>query len=458
MKKLQPIGQILGPLLIVLPPLVVALFWAQWALRVVDLHEQAIAPVLGGGFSPFIQIAWAWNEGLGWVQTVRWEPLQLWCWDQHWGPLFIPIAWVSGFWESAWTLARIQVVLVSLGCLSAWLLGWAEARFTGAVAGLLIYACSGPLIVIALADYQNLTLALPLLPLAVWAARHASTPVFLVVMALLGSVREELLLLVPLVGLTGGVHRAVLAALVSAGWAAVLHGWAGFLSGNSATVTVVGESWLHLVQAGLDFLPRIDWGHYLQFAGTGLIWLFMAPLYALSCWAIAGFQYMPGAAAITGPGWNFVHHLAPLVGMAICGGIVGVGRLMRAAPWARPLLLLAVVGWSLYSLSQWNGHIVNRGIRAGGAGTHPAWQLLEQVPDDAVLLVPSTIAPAAARRRWLVMPQSLGHHVLTDQVTHAIDNGRSIEEEMPPEIRWRPQGRVEATQQQWQLRVIEPER
>ncbi len=455
MRWLHPIERVGGPLLLVLPPLIVALSWAGWALGVVAQHERAIEPVVGGGFAPFIQIAWAWNEGLGWVQTVRWEPLRLWCWDQHWGPLFIPIAWLSGLWESAWTLARIQVVLVSLGCLSAWLLGWAEARLPGAVAGLLIYACSGAVMVIALTDYQNLTLALPLLPLAIWASRHASLPVFLLIAALLGSVREELLLLLPLVGLAGGAHRALLAALVSAGWAALLHGWAGFLTGDSATATIVEASWRQLATGGLELLPRIDWNRTLRFCGPGLIGLVAAPLYAMACWGVAAFQTLPGASSITGPAWHFVHHMAPLVGMATCGGIVGVGRLMRALPRLRLVLLVVVMVWSLFSLSQWRGDIALFGVRGAVGGPHPAWSLLHRVPPDAVLLVPSTIAPAAAQRRWLVMPQSLGSHVRGEQVTHVIDDGQRIEQELPASIRWRPEGEIVATSGRWTLRVVQ---
>jgi hypothetical protein len=443
----------LGPTLILLPPLLACLLVSWGLLWLVSLREQAIAPVNGGGLAPFVQIAWSWNQGLGWLQTVRWETTAAWWWDQHWGPLFIPIAWLSHLLDGPWALCRVQALLLGAGVMGAWLLGWSESRAPGGLAALLLYSCSAPALLVATADFQLLSLALPLLPITVWAARHASLPLFVLLAVLLAAGREELLVLLPLAGLAGGLPRAAVGCLLAVAWALLLHHQGGFLTGNSALVAVLAESWSQA--EGPAVLPMIDWGHYARFCGPGLPWLLLAPTFATGAWCVAAFQYLPGSEFVSNPGWSFLHHLAPLVALATCGGIIGVGRLMRALPRLRLLVLLAVALGCALSLQRWRGDALPRVLPVGEAARHPAWDLLVQVPDDAVLLTPARIAPAAAQRRWLVMPQSLGVHIQPAQVTHVIDDGQSIERELKPDQPWRPQGSVLSRSAGWSLVEIE---
>ncbi len=452
MKPTSSLARLLGHALVWLPPLLVCLLWTVLATSLVDAREQAIEPVTGGGLAPFVQLAWAWNAGLGWVQTVRWESVQAWWWDQHWGPLFVPIAWLSGLSDSPWALPRLQVLLVGLGSLGAWWLGWAEARLWGGWAALLLYASSAPLLLIATADFQLLALTIPLLPVAVWAARHASLPVFAAALLPLAAVREEALLLLPIVGLCGGLHRALLGAGVAGGWALLLHAWAGFFTGRSALALVLSESWR---QASPALLPGIDWAHYAGFCGGALPWMPGAPALALGAWAVAAFQYLPGTELISNPGWRFVHHLAPLVGLSLCAAILTVGRLMRALPWGRPLLLLAVGASCAVALARVERPMAEPLHLEPPVEPHPAWALLDQVPDDAVLLVPHRVAPAAARRRWLVMPQSLGYHIQPEQVTHLLDDGASIQRELRPQQSWEREGTLLAELDVWTLVELE---
>ncbi|MFN7146570.1 MAG: DUF2079 domain-containing protein, partial [Myxococcota bacterium] len=202
--------------LVALVPAAAVAGWTAWVLRQVDAIEREIKPLGGLAYATFVQLAHNWAAGAGWVQTVHRGYAEDWRWGGHYAPVLFASSWLASFSDSPWALARVQVVAVGLGGLAAWKLGRAEAGLLGGAVGLALYLGSGPAVLLALADYQDLVFVLPLLPLAVWAARHATAPVFVLAAAALGAAREEALLLLPIVGLAGGAPHTLPGAAVTA--------------------------------------------------------------------------------------------------------------------------------------------------------------------------------------------------------------------------------------------------
>lgn len=398
-------------------PVVVAAAWIRWALATIALQEREIRPLSGLAYATFVQLAHAWGEGLGWRQTVHVGYAEDWRWGGHYAPLLHVAAWLASLSDSPWALARVQAVAVGLGGLAAWKLGKDEARWPGAVAGLAMYAISGPVALLALADYQDLVLTVPLVVLAVWAARHARPWVFVACAALLGGTREEALVLLPLVGLSGGLPRAVLGAAVSAAYLLVyremgpppypnpLLDIAGWMAGPARPP------------------PDPNWHLYGVMSAPAWPWLLLAPFVALGAVPVAYFHASDptGVGGLASPA---IHHLAPLTAVAIAAGIVGACRPMRlgrAAAWGTLAVVLVA---SVLSMRGWSTPLRTYGVRVRGSGEHPAWSLLAQVPADAAILVPEDVAPAAARRARVVTRDSLGDRVPAAQVKWALDDGR----------------------------------
>lgn len=417
------------------PPLLVAVAWVQWALKVVDLQERAIRPLSGLAYATFVQLAWAWSHGYGWVQTVHRGYAEDWRWGGHYAPILFANAWLASLSTSPWALARVQVIVIGLGCVPAWFLGLAEAGLLGAIAGVAIYAGCGSTVQIALADYQDLAFCIPLFPLAVWAARHGGVGAWCLAAVLLGSTREELVVLLPLVGLTGGWKRAGWGLLVALGYGLVYRSM-----GAPPYPNPLGSITEWQVSRGVPEAARfagIRWDLYGMVAGSGWPWLVAAPITALAGVPAMLFHHQDPTSvkSVVSPA---VHHFAPMVGAAVAAGIVGAARLMRLSRWAAVGVLLAVGATTWYSLRSWESPLRSFGIRVSGASAeHPAWALLQQVPEDAVLLVPAEIAPAAARRRYVVTPDSVGDRVSPGQVAWAIDTGGTEGELVATSGKWR---------------------
>lgn len=426
--------EILETTLAVAPPFVVAAGWIRWALHVVDLQERAIRPLSGLAYATFVQLVWSHNHGLGWVQTVHRGYADDWRWGGHYTPILFLTGWLSSFSTSPWGLARVQVVAVGLGCFSAWLLGFAEARLLGGLAALLIYAGSGGVAQIALADYQDFAFCIPLFPLVVWAARHRSLPEFLFAAVALGSTREELVVLLPLVGLSGGWRRAVWGLGVALGYGAVYQSLGAPPYPNPLSSITEWQA-----SRGLDDPSRfvgIDWNLYGTVASAGWPWLLAAPLTALPGLPVILFHHQDPTSvkSVVSPA---VHHFSPLVGAAVAAGIVGAARVMRLDRWLAVGVLVAVAGTTAWSFRSWDTPLRTYGLRVQRAEESPAWQLLAQVPDDAVLLVPDALAPAAAMRRNVVTPDSVGDRIPASLVDWAIDDGRYTGEVVATSGRWR---------------------
>ncbi|MDP2317563.1 MAG: DUF2079 domain-containing protein [Pseudomonadota bacterium] len=402
-------------------PVVVAAAWTAWCLERVDAIERELRPLGGLAYATFVQLAHDWSTGVGWIQTVHRGYAEDWRWGGHYTPLFVVTAWLSSFSASPWALARIQVVAVGLGGLAAWRLGRAEAGRWGGLVGLALYYGSGPVALLALADYQDLVLVLPTLVLAVWAARHASALGFVAAAALLGATREEALLLTPLVGLAGGVNRGVLGAVVSGIYLLVYRSMGVTPYPNPLADILLFQA--HQARTfGLGALGSLSPNLYGTMSGAAWPWLALAPTVALPAAAVATFHAQDPTAvgSVASPA---IHHLAPLTAAAIAAGIVGACRLLRVHRVVAAGTLLAVAGLTWNAWTRWEAPLAQYGVRATGGPEHPAWALLADLPADAAVLVPDDIAPVAARRRWVVTLDSLGDRVRPANVRYALDHG-----------------------------------
>ncbi len=455
MRARRPTAFVLPPLaeavLVVIPPWIAAFLQLRWTLAVIRRQEDEVRPLGGLAYATFVQLADAWGEGRGWVQTVHRGYAEEWRWGGHYTPWFFVASWLASLSDSPWALARVQAASVAAGILSAYLLGRAEAGLWGGIAALVIYACSAPALVLACSDYQDMVHVLPLAPLLVWAARHAGVPLFLVCVLAFGAAREEALVLAPVVALAGGPWRALLAA---GAVAAALMVYAGFgpppypnplydvarwelgqLFGV-ATTPVGGHGAPPAPPPGSGG-PRVEIDVYRSMLGSAWPWLLAAPRAALGALPVMAFHALDPTGT-RGIGSPAVHHLAPLTAIGLSAAIVGVGALARASGrFGLAVMLAACVGAGA-SFASATPALAEHGMRTRGAGRHAVWALLDDVPDDAVLLLPESIAPAAARREKLVTLDSVDDRIAASEVDFAITNDASVRGTLVREERgWR---------------------
>ncbi len=403
-------GPLLGALELLLVfglPLVVCVGWTRALLALVDAHERSIAPMGSLAYATFAQLADSFAEGRGWVQTVHRGYAQSWTWGGHYTPLYLISAKLSGLSTSPWALARLQVGAVGLGVLAAARLGWAEGRLAGLVAGLVLYASSTPIMVMALADYQDLVLVIPALPLAVWGARHGRGWQAALCLLLLGATREEALLLLPAVGLTGGLGRGLLGAAVAAGLIGLYQSMGPPLYDTPLVSILEFEGRVplgHALRAA-----QVPWDMHAFLAGPALPLLFLGPELAAAAAPIAWFHALDPASVrnLHNPS---VHHLAPMVAVLTTAAVLGAGRACRLGRLAGLVVVLAAGGLAWRAHEAWRPLWQDLAVRARPADRdrerHRLWDLLAQVPEDDVLYIDHLIVAAAARRPYVVTRDS----------------------------------------------------
>ncbi len=403
----------------ILLPFVVFGAWLSYLLPIVDAQErtmQALGPL---AYGTFVQLVHNYSEGSGWVQTLHQGYAEEWRWGGHYTPILYFTGWLASFSDSPWALARVQVGLVGTGILWAALLGWSEARHWGLLAGLLLYAGSAPVILLALADYQDLILLLPLLPLAVWAARHAPWPLFLLIGGLVGTTREEALVLLPLLGLSGGLSRGIQGGLVSlayllyyatlgrpgypnplydimAGQLRAILGESSPSGGGSPAIDPMA-----LLRPG-----AVPWALHSFVAGSTLPYLAMAPRVLLPALPVVVFHALDPLSVRDLENPSF-HHLTPIVGFSICAAIVGISRLLRGGPAIAVPLLLTLSAGVWWSWETWQPRLRASAVRIDRGNHAAAYELLAQVPAEDVLFVDLELSAAAAKRRYVFTADSL---------------------------------------------------
>jgi hypothetical protein len=392
----------------------VTLAWSVWAWRMVGAFEEGAASRSGVAFAVFVQTAHNWNQGVGWVQTVHPNYVEAWHWGGHFGLLWLPVAKLSALSDSPWFLARFQVLWIGAGCFVSWLLGRAEGGAFAGLAGAALYAGSGAVALIALDDYQDLALCLPLIPLAVLAARRGPWWSFVLAAVLLALVREELWFLLPLAGLSRDLGRALLGMVVALACYGLL-----LLCSPIALEPPVLFRILEPSAQGVELgVQGLSLGPQLRALGASLPFAPLQPACAVAAAGVSLLHAQPELREFTG-GFGFPHHFAPALGFGLAGATVGLGMLARLHRWAGPGVLAMACLASGLALIPMQGELEAL-VQRGEQERHPAWDLLDQVPGDAVLYVPSHLSPAAARRRWLANERSVPARVPAVRVTHAV--------------------------------------
>ncbi len=403
-----------------LVPVVVGTAWIAHHLGIVDRQAAAIAPLSGLAFATFGHLAHNLaNEGL-WTQTVHFGYADDWRWGGHYAGLWPLLARVAGAGEDGWSLARWQVALVGAGVFPAWWLGWKDAGPWGAIVNAFLYASAGMVSILALSDYQDLTLILPLTVLLIAAARHAPWWGFLAAAAAFGVVREEAVILLPVFAIFGGWRRALLglavAGVIGAAW---FHG--GSPPYPNPLLSQVPRFFAHGAGgAVVRELAHGDVATYARMVDAGSPWMLLAPESWLGALPTLVF-HAADRTRTTGLGSPAVHHLAPLVAVGLVGGMVGAGRVLaRCGRWT-PLVALAMLAWTGWRATEWRTAVQRFGVRVTeDAAKHPAWGLLAKVPAEEVVYVPSSIAPAAVKRRFVVTEDSAGDRVPVSRVRWAV--------------------------------------
>lgn len=310
--------------------------------------------------------------------------------------------------------------------LPAWWLGWKEAGPWGAIVNAVLYASAGMVSILALSDYQDLTLLLPATLLLVAAARHARWWGFVVAAAVFGLVREEALILLPVLALFGGWRRVLLgfgtAALLGAVWFQQ-----GLPPYPNPLLSQVPRFFAQGAGGALvRELSHGDVATYARMVDAGSPWMLFAPESWLGALPTLIF-HAADRTRTTGLGSPAVHHLAPLVAVGLAGGMVGAGRVLKRCGRFTPFVALGILAWTGWRAVTWQAAVERYGVRVPAqAVKHPAWALLAKVPEDAVVYVPASIAPAAVKRRFVVTEDSAGDRLPVTLIRWAVvpEDGR----------------------------------
>lgn len=344
-----------------------------------------------------------------------------WTWSGHRSLTLFVVAWIYRLAPGAEFLAQIQLFAVWAGVVPAALLGRRHAGAAGAAWAGLIYLAMPSTAAIALQDYQDLALALPLLVFAAWCLGTGRWP-WVLVGAVAGMLpREECLVAVvalavacpPLKRGRPRWARWGLQVLVVAGLAAGL-AWAltaESVASSSGYTPSVGNALGDLFN-GMD-VPLWGWpdrwGFYADiWSPAGLL----AAFDPLAACAALGLELLhmtlPGGAGIDRRWGGHSHHMAPAAAFALVATISGGGRLMGLLGRRGWLGLCAavVVGvgslLSTLKLAETRAEELNLRVTAwpvGAAWQHPAWRLAAQLPDDAIPVTSRRTSLTVSNRR-----------------------------------------------------------
>ena len=390
-----------------------------WFCTVANTAAERVASLNGVenyAMAVFCQLFWMWSQFGEWSQTIHFGYVDDWMWSGHrvgWLPV---VGWAYGLDPSPVWLTRIQIGLLSLGALPAWGMGRDEIhRRWGGPTGLVLYLGFPPLAAMALQDYQDLVLSIPLILGAVWQCRRGHTLGFIAFGLAAAMCREELVAMVALVGLSHG-----------GGWRMRL-GWLA-RSGGLA-VAAAGVLWF----IGRDFVgydnPALSHSGDLVLAWPP-VWTrtaadisefylaFMKPVHFLAI--LSPLTLVPGIAALffhlTAPAhggvdtaWSgHIHHMAPVVGFVVAASIVGTGRLaalsLRLGAYKSAVLgLTAAIALSatVALAIPWMGFLGLQPALSLHAPTNiaPEWSLIDTVPPDAAIATDTHAALVIANRR-----------------------------------------------------------
>jgi hypothetical protein len=376
-----------------------------WFCTVANSSAERIAQLNGVenyALAVFCQLFWMWSNLGEWAQTIHFGYVDDWMWSGHrvgWLPF---VAWVYGLNPDPIWLTRLQIAVVSLGALPAWGMGREEIHPRwGGFAGLGLYLGFPPLAAMALQDYQDLVLCIPLILGAVWQCRAGRIKGFLVFGLAAAMCREELLPMVALIGLSHpGQWRTKLRYLGKAGALMAVYGlllWylgRDFSGYDNPMLSHSGDmvlSWPPvLTRTGADFGE-----FYSAFAKPVHFIALLNPLTLLPGLAAMFFHLTAPAHGGVDTAWSgHIHHMSPIVGFVLAGAIAGSGTLMR---WTEGLgrrrnfvvgvSLMAATSATVILATPWMRFL---GLQPAITLTQPAkiapeWALMDTVPAQAAI-------------------------------------------------------------------------
>ena len=372
-------------------------------------------------FHTFFQVAWNFQDSGIFRQTVHVGYADSWLWGGHYTLTFLLASKLLQLHPTPGFLNALQLAAVCSSIPAGLLLGRNEGRHaTGGLLGILAVVGCPPLLVVTLADYQDLVFCIPALLWATVFVRKGWLWAALIACGSLAACREECLLLVPLVGLTvprSWSQRLLWAGATTLAGAAVLglEVWfAGDMARYHSPITVVGpgsmQSLPHMVQLP-GWLSHSLPTYWRALEPLGVL-LLLSPLHLLGVLGISAFHLGDFYHATD---WDstLVHHFAPLVALVCAGVVIGGGRVLRwvlglgrlGPPLAWLLIgsVLAgsawrVAGWRVFRGAAWHAPIT--GKPSASITPHPAWLLASNLPADASVVADTRLVLAIADRRW----------------------------------------------------------
>ncbi|HIA02148.1 MAG TPA: DUF2079 domain-containing protein, partial [Myxococcales bacterium] len=317
-----------------------ALFWGS-AVSTSWARINALETIETYGFAVHQQLLYNFAVHGDFFQTIHMGYDDAWTWSGHRALTLPVVAWMVGFTKGIHGLGIISAFLVSTGAFWSGLLARQRMGTWGMVLGVGLFVLSPCAMVIAVQDYQDLSLALPALLFCMWA---------------LGTQKLWLVFLGVLVGMSPREECVALVWCVAVLFSPQDDQWAGikrnlFCCFVVTLVVVGGAEWLYPFQNSGHDMPLQNairtlrqgtvfltgWPYLERF--YLLIWV---PLGLLACLSplVAGPALVLSFLHMTVPEGHGVdrswsqhsHHMAPAVAFAISASICGAARIWR---WSR---------------------------------------------------------------------------------------------------------------------------
>jgi len=372
-------------------------------------------------FDTFFQVAWNFQDSGAFRQTVHAGYADSWVWGGHLSLTFPLASLLLGLHPTPGFLQGMQLAAVSSAVVAGCLLGRAEARHpAGGALGVLAVVGSPALLVVALADYQDLALCIPAVLWATVFVRRGWLLPSLLACAAMAACREECALLVPLVAaaVPGPWRRRLRWALFGALAAGAVLGLEVVLSLGVEhypnPLAVVGPGAFQSLAGRLQLRGWMDqnlrtWSLLLE--PLGLLVLLSPPHLV----GLLGVLSVHAGDFFHANDWYspLVHHFAPAVAMATTGAVIAGagllrwllarGRWGRALTWGALAALLAgsawrVGGWHVFRGVDWQAPLTGR--PSASIVPHPAWALAPDIPVEAAVVARTRLMMAVAARPW----------------------------------------------------------
>jgi len=398
-----------------------------WIFYISLSHEAyrrilALDTVENYGFAVFNQLLYNFSHHGAFFQTIHRGYDNSWMWSGHKAAILPLVGKLYGLRPSPFTLAQIQIGLVSLGAFPAYAFG----RLTiggclGGLTGLGLYFAYPPLYFIALNDYQDLILAVPFLMMALYMSRRGSLVGFIITAFIACLTREEVALMMTLVGfgVPGGIKRRMLFGLSGAAVGLLYLTGVYLLFHDQMTYEATAQTQL---KALLTWPPNLPELMYDKAEAARYYLGFLKPVH----WLAFGspITLLPGLGALAmhalvNPGngvdrvWNahsHIHHLAVVMPLIIAASLETLGWIVirlrgrSSLPrWVSSLVPVGVITVAIVLTAP----VLRDGLKLRLAISpavqswpiSPVWTLVAQVPAEAVIATDKHASLAISVRR-----------------------------------------------------------